>query len=65
MYNSLVIKDTDSVATVIAPVKAGEDIIYNIGGEEKKDQGRHRHTDLSQSRPQRHQKGRGNHKIRL
>ena len=36
MYNSLVIKDTDSVATVISPVKAGEDIIYNIGGEEKR-----------------------------
>lgn len=36
MYNSLVIKESDSVVTVIAPIKAGEEIIYNINGEEKK-----------------------------
>lgn len=35
MYNSLVIKETDNVVTVIAPIKAGEKIIYDIGGEEK------------------------------
>ena len=35
MYNSLVIKEADTVATVIAPVKIGESIIYSIGGEEK------------------------------
>ena len=36
MYNSLVIKESDTVVTVIAPIKAGEEIIYNINGEEKK-----------------------------
>ena len=35
MYNSLVIKPIDTVATVIAPIKEGENIIYNIDGEEK------------------------------
>ncbi len=35
MYNSLVIKPSDTVATVIAPIKTGERIIYNIDGEEK------------------------------
>lgn len=36
MYNSLVIKESDSVVTVIAPIKAGEEIIYNVDGQEKK-----------------------------
>ncbi len=36
MYNSLVIKESDNVVTVIAPIKAGEDIIYAMGGEEKR-----------------------------
>ena len=35
MYNSLVIKESDTVVTVIAPIKAGEELIYNINGEEK------------------------------
>ena len=35
MYNSLVIKGDDTVLTVIAPIKAGESIIYNFDGEEK------------------------------
>ena len=35
MYNSLVIKETDTVATVIAPIKSGEKIVYDINGEEK------------------------------
>ena len=34
MYNSLVIKGDDTVLTVIAPIKAGESIIYNFDGEE-------------------------------
>lgn len=35
MYNSLVIKEADTVATVIAPVKCGESIVYAIDGTEK------------------------------
>ena len=35
MYNSLVIKETDTVATLIVSMKAGEKIIYNLNGEEK------------------------------
>ena len=35
MYNSLVIKEVDTVATLIAPVKAGEMIVYNLDGAEK------------------------------
>ncbi|MCD8035993.1 MAG: UxaA family hydrolase [Clostridiales bacterium] len=35
MYNSLVIKEGDTVTTVIAAIKAGEKIIYDINGEEK------------------------------
>ena len=35
MYNSLVIKEADTVATLIAPVKAGEMIVHNIDGVEK------------------------------
>ncbi len=64
MYNSLVIKDTDSVATVIAPVKAGEDIIYNIGGEEKGSRPPPTYRFITKP-PSETSKGRGNHKIRL
>ena len=35
MYNSLVIKEVDTVATLIAPAKAGEMIVYNIDGVKK------------------------------
>ena len=35
MYNSLVIKNADTVCTVISPVKAGEKIIYSFDGSEK------------------------------
>ncbi len=34
MVNCLVIKPEDTAATVIAPVKAGEDICYVLGGKE-------------------------------
>jgi len=36
MYNCLVINEKDTVATVIAPVKAGEEISYAINGKENK-----------------------------
>ncbi len=35
MYNSLVIKEADTVATVITPIKNGDKIIYDVNGEEK------------------------------
>ncbi len=35
MYNSLVIKVSDTVATVMAPIKQGEQIVYNMDGVEK------------------------------
>jgi hypothetical protein len=34
MYNCLVINENDTVATVISPVKAGEEIVYSLKGTE-------------------------------